>query len=101
MARPSRAERRHEQEEFVRPVAGNERPHEPTRINEANRCPAALGRDHNCSMHTKGPEGFQDERGSRVVRCWYCCALSRFSANRIAKWEQEKEGRIHGHTEGR
>lgn len=90
--RPSAAERRREQEADLNPANGNLRPNEPpTPLADVDRCPGRVGGGHNFSSIVRGPEGFSDDRGPRVVRCWYCVQLSPFSQQRIAAW-REKQG---------
>jgi hypothetical protein len=82
----ARKDRRREQEAYLDPAGGNQRPVEIIEsIKESERCPGRAS-GHNFSMGTRGPEGFSDERGSRVMRCWYCSRLSPFSQQRIDAW---------------
>ena len=86
----SSAERRREQDADLNPANGNPRPNEPPTPVTDERCPARVGQPHNFSMMGNGPDGFSDDRGARVARCWYCVQLSPFSQQRIAAWQQQQ-----------
>lgn len=92
MPESTKQRRRREQDENDRDQAhyANERRNEPVALDEARRCHARLGGEHDFSMLGKASrEPGCEGADFKVARCWYCTALSPFAQQRLDAFRRE------------